>query len=207
MSVNGSAFATVKPDIARISLSVVERNHSLNVAQQAVAKVTARVLKLLDDLGIDRRQIDSTAATVQPNYRWNRQTEEQELVGYIAARRIEVEIRDLDVLGKVIEGSVNVGVNQVSQPMLDSTERRKVYREALALAAADALKNAGVLADSLGGTLGPVIRIDAGGNRPQPQPMLRTQSAAMSMSESAPETYNAGDIRFDATVSAVFSLR
>ena len=172
-----------------------------------VAEVTARVLTLLDELGVGRQYIDTTGATVQPNYRWNRQTEQQELLGYIAERRIDIEIRDLDILGKVVEGSVKAGVNRVSPPALDSTERRMVYREALARAAADARDNAGVLVDSLDVKLGPVIRIDAGGNPSPPRPMMRAQQDTMAAAELAPATYNAGDIRFDAVISVVFALQ
>jgi len=91
--------------------------------------------------------------------------------------------------------------------VLDSTERRKVYREALARAADDARDNARALADSFGVTLGPVIRIDAGGPPSQPRPMMREQQFAVASAELAPETYNAGDIRFDAAINAVFSLQ
>ncbi len=208
ISVSGKGSATVMPDMARVNLSIVERDPSLAVAQRAVADGTARVLELLKVLGVERQHIDTTGATVQPNYRWNRQAEEQELVGYIAERRIDIEIRDLDLLGKVVEGAVNAGVNGVSPPVLDSTERRKVYREALAKAATDAKDNASVLADSLGVKLGAVIQIDAGGSRPQPRPLMRAQRNDMAMAtvESAPETYSAGEIRFDAVISAVFEL-
>ena len=207
ISVTGKGYATVAPDMARLGLTVVERNPSLAAAQRAVADVTAKVLALLDELGVERQYIDSTGATVQPDYRWNRQTEQQELIGYIAERRFEIEIRNLNILGKAVEGSVSAGVNRVSPPVLDNTERRRVYREALTRAAADARANAGALADSLGVTLGPVIRIDAGDNPPPPRPMLRASQDMMAAAEIAPETYNAGDIRFDAVISVVFSLQ
>ncbi len=206
ISVDGSGHVAVAPDKARLSLSVIERDPSLQAAQQAVGDVTARILKLVDGLGIDRKHVNSTGATVRPNYRWNRETKEQELIGYIAERQIEVEIRDLASLGKVVEGAVRAGANQVSPPVLDSTRRRDAYRDALAKAATDARKNAETLADTLDVKLGPVILISAGGKPPPPQPMMRAQLAMASSDESAPATYNAGDIRFDASVSAVFML-
>lgn len=207
ISVSGKGSASVQPDMARISLSVIERDPSLDAAQRAVADVTARILTLLDTLGIDRQLIDTTGATVQPNYRWNRQAEQQELIGYIAERRIEIEVRDLDVLGNVVEGVVKNGANRVSPPVLDSTERRRVYREALARATEDARDNARVLAKSFGVTLGPVIRIDAVSPSSPPRPMLRAQQDAMAAAELAPETYKAGDIRFDAAINVVFALQ
>lgn len=207
ISVDGSGFATVRPDMARLGLAVEARDPSLAQAQRDVADVTGRVLALLDDAGVESRHVDSTAASVQPHYRWNRQTETQELIGYIAARRIDVEIRDLALLGRVVEGAVAAGVNRVTPPVLDSTARRATWRTALANAAADARANAQTLADSLGVGLGPVIRIDAGsGTRPPPQPRMRgVQEMALS-ADAAPETFQAGDIRFDATVRAVFAL-
>lgn len=207
ITVDGSGYATVEPDTARLNLSVEARDPSLAQAQRDVADVTARVLALLAELGVERRHIDSTAATVQPHYRWNRQTEQQELIGYIAARRLNVEIRDLGLLGRAVEGAVAAGVNQVSPPALDSTERRQTHRAALAAAAADARANAETLADSLGVRLGPVIRIDAGGGSPPPpRPLARgVQEMALS-ADAAPATYNAGEIRFDAAVSVEFAL-
>jgi uncharacterized protein len=207
IAVSGKGYATIEPDMARLNLSVIERDSSLAVAQRSVAEVTARVMALLDQLGVERKFIDSTGATVRPNYRWNRQAEQQELIGYIAERRIDIEIRDLGILGKVVESVVDIGVNRVSPPVLDSTDRRNVYREALARAADDARENAGVLAGSFGVTLGPVIRIDAGGPPSPPRPMMRAQQEGMAAATLAPETYNAGDLRFDAAISAVFLLQ
>lgn len=207
ISVTGIGFVTIPPDMARLSLSVNERDPSLGQAQQAVATVTARVLEYLDGLGIDREKINSTGATVQPNYRWNRDTQEQELIGYIAQRQIEVEIVDLGIIGKVVEGVVASGVNQVSRPVLDSTNRRAAYRQALSAAATDAQENAQTLAITMGVKLGPVMQMNSGARMmPEPRPMMRAQADMMAVAESAPETYNAGDIRFDASVSAVFEL-
>lgn len=206
ISVDGSGYVTVPPDMARVSLSVTERDPSLPAAQQAAAAVTTRVLALLDGLGIDRKQVNSTGATVEPSYRWNRDTQEQELTGYIAQRQIDVEILDLEGLGKVIEGAVAAGVNQVSPPVLDSTARRDAYRKALANAATDARENAQTLADTMGVKLGPVLQMNTGSRVPEPRPMMRAQADMMAVAESAPETYNAGDIRFEASVSAVFTL-
>ncbi|MGI9341375.1 MAG: SIMPL domain-containing protein [Gammaproteobacteria bacterium] len=208
VTVDGRGHVMVRPDMARVTLAVEERNKSLSTAQEAVADVTADVLSLLDDLDVEDRHINSTGATVQPNYRWNNTLERQELVGYIARRRIDVEVRDLDILGKLIERSVRVGVNQVSPPALDSSRRREAYREALAKAAEDARRNAAVLADTLDMDLGDVVQINAGGYSPPPMPIMRGGMAAARMAESdaGAATYNPGEMRLEANVNAVFEL-
>jgi len=207
ITVTGNGIATVTPDLARVQLSVVERSASVATAQQAAAAVTAAVLALTDKLGIAREQVDTTGAAVRPEYRWNRDTETQELIGYLAERSIEVELRKLDMLGQLVEGAVQAGVNNVQPPMLDSTQRRETYRAALTLAAQDARANATVLAKALDARLGEVVLVSAmEGGYPPPQPLRRMQ-ADMAMAESAPQSYNAGDIRFEATLTVVFALQ
>jgi uncharacterized protein YggE len=206
ITVSGQGFVAVAPDMARLNVSVIERNASLSTAQKSVADVTARILKLTDGLGIDRKHVNSTGANVRPDYRWNREKEVQELIGYIAERRIEVQIMDLENLGKFVEGAVEAGANQVSPPILDSTRRRDANREALANAATDARKNAETLAATLGVKLGPVIEINAAGAPPPPQPIMRAEVSMAMSDQSASATYSAGDIRFKATVNAVFTL-
>jgi uncharacterized protein YggE len=207
ITVSGVGHVLAPPDMARLSVAVAERDAEVQVAQQRAADVTGRVLALLDSLGVDRSQINSTGATVQPEYRWNRDTQEQEFVGYIARRQIEVELRDLELLGSIVEGTVAAGVNQISRPVLDLSTRRDQYRRALAKAAEDARENARVLAESLGARLGPVLQISADGSPTVPIPVMRAQADVMGIAESAPETYNAGDIRLDASISVVFALR
>jgi len=208
ISVDGRGFVNVRPDMARLSVSVEERDPSLSTAQKSVAGITAKVLDLLDDLDVEDRHINSTGATVQPNYRWNRQTEEQELIGYIVRRRIDVEIHDLAALGDVIDGTVRAGVNQVSPPVLDSTKRRDAYREALAKAVQDARKNAEALAEALDVDVGEVLLVNAGRFMPPPQPVARAGMAQLAMAEAdaGPATYNPGEMRLEATVSVVFSI-
>ena len=124
ITVNGTGTADVKPDRVTLRMSIVAREATLAAAQKAAADVTTKVLKMTDRMDIDRDQVDTTGASVRPDYRWNRDTEEQELRGYIAERQISVVIKDLEMLGAVVEGAVGAGVNQVSPPHLDSSKRK-----------------------------------------------------------------------------------
>jgi len=205
VTVSGSGFVEVKPDIARIQMTISERNPSLEVAQQAVGNVTAQVLKLVDELKIERQYITTIGTTIRPNYRWNREKEQQELLGYIAERSIQIELRDLDKLGSLIEGAVQVGVNQVSPPVLDYLDRGDAYRQALARAAEDARSNATTISRTLNTKLGGVIELTTVTNSPGPQPMYRMQAEAMA-ADTGSQTYNAGNIRLEANITATFEL-
>ncbi len=206
ITVSGTGFAEIEPDRATLRMSIVAREPTLNAAQKTAADVAKKVLKMTDRMDIDRDQVDTTGASVRPDYRWNREKEEQELRGYIAERQIAVNIEDLEKLGAVVEGAVSAGVNQVSPPQLDSSKRRETYRRALQAAAEDAKANASRLAVTLGARLGQVINISSGANSPRP-PVPHPAGVRMMTAESdAAETYNAADLSFNAIVTVVFEL-
>lgn len=205
VTVTGVGAASVEPDRAIVRMSIVAREKTLNAAQQRSADVSAAVLALLDGLDIDRERVDTTGASVSPDYRWDREREEQVLRGYIAQRQLIVDVRDLEKLGVVVEGAVKAGVNQVTPPRLDSGDRREAYRDALEMAATDARANAERLANSLGARLGDVIQISDGSYTPAPMPQLR-MAPAMAMEADAGQTYNAADLQFNATITVVFAL-
>jgi len=206
VTVTGSGFAEVEPDRATLRMSISVREPTLAAAQKEAAAVTSKVLKMTDRMDIDRDQVDTTGASVRPDYRWNRDTQEQELRGYIADRQIAVEIEDLEKLGALIEGAVDAGVNQVTPPQLDSSRRKQAYREALSAAAEDARFNATQLAESLGATLGPVLSINSGVVAPRPPVPYQARAQAMAAESDAAETYNPADLKFNATVTVVFEL-
>ena len=174
-------------------------------AQGEAADVTARVLALTEALGIPGNRVDTMSASVRPDYRWNREKEEQELRGYIAERQMRVELHDLEQVGVVVERAIEEGVNQVSPPQLTSSKRRDAYRDALASAAEDARANAERLATTLGLTLGSALQVDSGSAIRPPMPVARVAQMSAA-AESAPDTCSAGDMTVTAIVNVVFEL-
>lgn len=206
ITVSGNGVTTMSPDNATVQMSIVARSKNLDDAQRSAAEVTAKVLELTDDLDIDRNRVGTTSAIARPEYRWNREKEEQELRGYLAERQITVRTDDLDILGKLIEGAVAAGVNQVSPPQLDSSDRDEAHRKALKLAALDARENAEILAETLDTSLGDVISINSMLYR-EPPPGPGPRVAAMAVESDAAATYNPADLTFSATVEVVFALK
>ena len=202
IAVGGFGSVETPPDRATLSLSIVAREPTVAAAQERAAEVTASVLELADELDIPENRVDTMSAMVRPDYRWNRDTETQELIGFIAERQMRIEIHDLDKVGVAIERAVEVGVNQVMPPQLTSSKSRSAYRDALEKAVDDARQNAERLADSLGLKLGDAIQVNAGTPVRPPMPLGRGDALAMSVA--APETYSAGDLTVTANVSVVF---
>ena len=205
VSVTGQASILAEPDRASINASVQARNIDMATARSQVVDVSARFLALCKKLRIAESSVSTTGLTIQPEYRWDQKNREQILVGYFVSRQLRVELDDIELIGKLIEGAVDAGVNQVSPPVLDSSKRKQLYRKALAAAADDARANAKVLADELKVGLGAVRSIDAGGGG-VPAPLMRGRMEVMQADVAPEATYQAGDIEFNARVNATFDL-
>jgi hypothetical protein len=208
VTVNGSGEVAAQPDIARVTLGVEARKPTLAEARAEVAAAVERILGLTRSLKIDPKQVNATALQVQPEYRWNDKDRKRVLLGYFVARQVQVEVRDLDQLGPLLERAIDAGANQVGEPQLDSSRRKELEREALAKAVKDAQANAEVLARAAGVTLGPARTLNAATGMPV-VPMYKASRMVMADAAAAPppeQTYDAGDMKFSASVQAEFDL-
>jgi uncharacterized protein YggE len=205
VNVSGSAVITATPDQATLRLGIQSRNMNLQGARDQVAKVAGDFLQLSRKLGIDESQVQTTGLTLRPEYRWDQEGQKQQFSGYFVQRSLQVELKDIELLGELIEGAVNAGVNEVSPPVLGSSRRRELEREALALAAQDAQANAEVLATTLKAKLGRVRQINAMDSGRPPAPVAM-RAMAMEADSGAAATYQTGDIRFESRVNASFDL-
>jgi uncharacterized protein len=210
VTVAGRAHVDTTPDIARLSMAVERRNASMRAARDAAVRVSRDFIALCARLGIKESKVRTSGLTIQPEYRWNNDGSQPTLTGYYVQRQLEVELEDLDKLGELIEGAVDVGVNQVNPPQLDSSKKRERLRDALGAAAADARKNAEVIAQGLGVRLGPVVSVVAGDATPPAPPMpmgpMVKMSAQMEGGAADAASYIPGQVRFESSVNATFSL-
>ena len=206
VSTTGQGEVSAQPDMARVTLGVDARRKTLAEARTEVTAAIDRLLALTRELKIDPRYVNATRLQVRPEYTWSEQGKKQVLQGYYVGRQVEVELRDLDQLGPLLERAVTAGANQVGDASLDSTRRKELERQAMTLAVQDAAANAGTLAQAAGARLGPVRTLNASAS-PPPMPMYRM--AAMADAAAAPpaeSTYAAGEMKFAATVSAEYDL-
>lgn len=207
VAVTGAGEVSASPDLARVGLGIESRQPTMAAARSEVSATVDRVLALTRSLKIDPKFVNSTRLQVQPLYEWDEKNRRQRLQGYLVSRQVEVELRDLDQLGVLLEKAVDAGVNQVGDPQLDSTRRKSLEREAMAKAVEDARLNAEALAGAAGAKLGAVRTLNGQANA-MPMPMYRRDAMVAMAAAPAPpaETYQAADMKFSATVSAEYDL-
>ncbi|NLG75116.1 MAG: SIMPL domain-containing protein [Xanthomonadaceae bacterium] len=206
VTVSGQGEIQAEPDKAIVLLGIESRRPKLEEARAEVARVVDEALKLTRDLKIDQKYVRATRINVQPEYNWDNTARERHLIGYYVSRQIEVDLRDLDKLGQLLERAVDLGVNQVSEPQLDSSKRRELEREALAKAVQDARLNAEAVAKAAGARLGAPRTISASsGFVPPPMPYQKRTMAAMAESDAA-GTYQSGEMSFTGNVQVEYDL-
>lgn len=206
VTVSGQGEIQAEPDKAIVLLGIESRRPNLEEARAEVARVVDAALKLTRDLKIDQKYVRATRINVQPEYNWDNTARERHLIGYYVSRQIEVDLRDLDKLGQLLERAVDLGVNQVSEPQLDSSKRRELEREALAKAVQDARLNAEAVAKAAGARLGAPRTISASsGFVPPPMPYQKRTMAAMAESDAA-GTYQSGEMSFTGNVQVEYDL-
>lgn len=203
--VTGQGEVSAEPDLAHVTLGVESRKPTMAEARAEVAATVERVLALTRSLKIDPKHVNSTRVQVQPEYSWDEKDRKRILLGYMVSRQVQVELRDLDQLGALLERAVDAGVNQVNDPMLDSSKRKDLEREAMTKAVHDARQNAETLARAAGVKLGAVRVLNASASGPV-VPMYKSRMV-MADAAAAPEaTYQPGDMKFNANVSAEYDL-
>jgi uncharacterized protein len=206
VSVSGQGEIQAEPDRAFVTLGVESRKPKLEEARAEVAKTVDAVLKLTRDLKIDQKLVRSTRVNVQPEYNWDNNSRERNLIGYFVSRQIEIDLRDLDKLGQLLEKATDLGVNQLGDPRLDSSKRRELERQALAKAVEDARANADTVAKASGGRLGSARTIAANSSFvPPPMPMVRMAAMAEKAGD-ASQSYQSGQMTFTGTVQIEYDL-
>lgn len=207
ISFNGFGELSVAPDRATLSFAVEARNPSLNQARNHVSSVITQTLAIADSLGIDRKFVVSSHSSIRPEYTRHHKTNERAFSGYLVNRQVTVNLQDIELLGVVTERLLDAGINNVSSPQFSHSQEQQLRRKALAAAAVDARNNATAIASALGNQIGETLSINSNVHASTPiQP--RMKMAATSFASGAPsESYSAGQIVINATVSARFELK
>jgi uncharacterized protein YggE len=208
ITVSGKGEVNVNPDRASLTLGVESRSPVLDKARDEVNTTTNRFLAFAKTLDIKDKHISTTGANVRPEYNWDNKSRERNLIGYFVSRSLVVDLRDLDKLGRLVEGAVDLGVNQVSDPTLGLADQSGAEKEALKLAAEDARRNAEVLAKTLGVKVGQVRSVtatDMGYSPPKPAGGVRMMRAEAAQADGA-ASYSAGQVQFSTRVNAQFDI-
>jgi len=181
--VAGEGEATVRPDMAWLTLSVMREADTARAALDDANEAVAGVIAALKQAGIEDRDLQTSGLSIDPRYVYpqnNDGTQQPKIVGYQVTNTLSVRVRDLAKVGEVIDKAVTLGVNQGGNIVFDNHDPKQVVAEARKRAVADAAYKARTLAEAAGVGLGKVIEIAESSpvNPPVPMPKVMRMEAA-----------------------------
>jgi uncharacterized protein YggE len=203
LSVSASADAARMPDVATISTGVVSQAADANAAMRANAAQMDKVMAAIRAAGIAERDIQTSGINLNPNYKYV-ENAPPAIVGYQASNTVNVKVRDLSRLGKVLDTFVEQGANQINGPSFEVDKPDEAYDEARIAAIKKAQARAQTYAKVLGLNVRRIVSISEGGaSVPRPMPRLRAMAADAEMKSTS---VSPGESTLSVTVEVVFEL-
>jgi len=136
INVSGEGETAVAPDMAILSLTVLQQAETAEAALTANNAAMRNVVGALRERGVEEKDIQTSQFQIFPRHE---QTDAKDgnsdpgkIVGYQVSNALTVRVRDLSKLGALLDQSVKLGVNEGGQisftndnPEAALTEARK----------------------------------------------------------------------------------
>lgn len=208
ITVSGEGHAAIAPDMAVVTLAVVQQAKTAQDALDQNNKAMGAVLATLKESGIAERDLQTSGFSVQPQYTYPNDKDGHNqppvLNGYQVTNGLTVRVRDLSKLGGLLDQAIKLGVNQGGDIQFTNDKPDAVLEEARKKAVADAAAKAKTLTDAAGVKLGRIIAIHEGGVATPPQPYMRAMAAAPMDKAVSIAT---GENDYNASVSITYSIQ
>ncbi|RWG02219.1 SIMPL domain-containing protein [Mesorhizobium sp.] len=204
--VSGEGEATVAPDMAILTLSVMREAKTARAALDANNDAMAAVIAAMKSAGIADRDLQTAGIQINPRYNYTNKadgSQEAELVAYQVTNTLSVRVRDVDKTGDILDKAVSLGVNQGGGIAFTNDDPKATITEARKKAVADALAKAKTLAAAAGVNLGKVIEITDQNVAPAPMPL----NAKAFDAARAAVPVQAGENSYTVQVTVTFELK
>jgi uncharacterized protein len=164
--------ARVTPDRAVVQVSVESHSESAGGAGADNRVKQERVIQAVKAVGVADAQVRTLGYRVSPEFAQPDRGKAPRITGYRAANTIQVEVRSVDNVGKVIDAALGAGATSIGSVGIYASSTDAARREAVQQAVTKARGEAEAAATAAGGTLGTLIEltIDPGGI---PRPMMQ----------------------------------
>lgn len=205
ITVTGSGMVTLTPDTAYVSIGVHTQDASASAAINANNSRAEAVIRAIRSFGVEERDIQTTNFSIYPQPVYD-DNYNQIGVTYVVDNTVYVTVRDLDVLGELLDASVRAGATTIGSISFDVADRTEALSQARLAAVENARRQAEELASATGVTLGEVQTISYYDSTPLPYTDFARLNAPMAeMAASVP--VQAGTLQITTTVTIVYSLR
>lgn len=198
--VSGEGRVEAVPDMATLTLGVSDQGREARAVMAAVSEAAARILARLEALGVAGRDVQTRDLLLSPVWSDNTADGRRRVVGYRASNTVQVHLRDLSALGRILDEVSAAGGNDFRGLSFGVQDPAPLLEAARRAAVADAMARAEVLTEAAGVRLGPLLELSEAGAASRAPGMMQ----AAAMREGAPVA--PGEITIRASVRMVFEI-
>lgn len=155
VSFTGEGKVKATPDTAKVDIGLItEGKDSISVQNENSSKMN-KVIDYLKKEGVGSEDIKTANYSLSPKYEYSKG--KSTLVGYILNQTLEVTVRDLNKTGKILDGAVSNGANQINSISLFVDKPEDLKNKAREEAVKQAKEKASAASKIAGFRLGRVI--------------------------------------------------
>ncbi len=214
VSVYGQGRISIKPDVAYLNMGYENTNINPEKAQNENSDMMEKIMNALKKSGIEETGIRTSRYNVIQEYDYSGST--KKLIGYKVTNMINVEIKDVDNVGEIINVAINAGGNVFNGISFDIKDRQQVYLDAMDMALERAYEKAQIYAEKGGRNISKILEINEGSSASTTYtPQLRnevslnyaqnlTGQGVMASGEAS--SISAGQLEIAATVTVIYAL-
>ena len=207
--VTGQGSVDIAPDMAILSLTVTREAETARAALDANSSAMKNVMTAMKAEGIEERDLQSSGFSIQPQYVYpaqkpNEQRKPPRIVGYTVRNSLTVRVRDIGKVGRILDKSVTLGVNEGGNFVLGNEDPSAALTRARIEAMKDAKDKARTLAQAAGVKTGKLLEISEQSFNPRPVPMARKEMSMARSADAVPVA--AGQNTYKVTVSVTYAI-
>jgi uncharacterized protein YggE len=222
LSITAEGQSRRRPDVAMFSAGVVTQAKTAAEALSANADRMHSVVAALKKAGVADRDIQTAALSLQPQFYYperdramrervtgvtNTSSEPQapRIIGYEARNNVQVRVRRLAEMGRIIDTLVTAGANQVEGPSFTVDEPQSALDEARTQAMQRARERADLYASAAGLRVSRILSITEGGAY-YPVQEVAMRGGMMSAPPPPPSPVAPGELTLGINLSVQFAL-
>lgn len=204
--VQGRGSFSTDPDQAAIEIGIMTTATTAHIAEQENAKIAQAVQGNLLSIGIPRDKINTTGYSFYPAYS-REENKSNEIIGYNVSNTVSITIDDLNLIGNVIDSSIQKGANNINSINFTVKNAQPGKQKALQSAVNDAKEKAEVIANTLGKRIVNVLNVSEHNTFIEGRAMGRYNMKQVADNSATATPVQPGKVDITANVEITFEIK
>ena len=206
--VSADGRATLLPDIARVSFSVVSEGKDPQAVQSENVQKMNSAIEFVKGQGVASADIKTSGYDLSPKYEYDEKKRTSFISGYTLTQTVSLKLRNFDQISVIIGNLPSLGINRINQVGFEVEDQDKYLNQARAEAFALARGKADAMAAANGARLGRVVTFQESQGGIYPRVLAYEAMGAKAGPEAPPSPQiEPGSEEVTVSVSVTYELR